>query len=127
LLGVAVALTLFGLARGPQSSDAGKPLINEALRRAAGTPILAERVPAEQLALAGGRVWMSNPIDAFDRRDQRLYLDWLAGRRAGDAALGRATVVLVIRGSRPSKRLRRSSVFRSVAHDANAILYVRRS
>jgi hypothetical protein len=127
LLGVAVALALFGLARGPQSSEAGKPLIDEALRRAGGTAILAEGVPAEQVALAGGRVWMSNPIDAFDRRDQRLYLDWLAGRQAGDAALRRATVVLVIRGSRPAQRLRGSSVFRPAAHDANAILYVRRS
>jgi hypothetical protein len=36
-------------------------------------------------------------------------------------------VVLVIRGSRPAQRLRGSSVFRSAAHDANAILYVRRS
>jgi hypothetical protein len=70
---------------------------------------------------------MSNPIDAFDRRDQRLYLDWLAGRQAGDAALQRATVVLVIRGSQPAKRLRGSRVFRPAAHDANAILYVRRS
>jgi hypothetical protein len=70
---------------------------------------------------------MSNPIDAFDHRDQRLYLDWLAGRPAGDAALERAgRVVIVIRGDAPAKRIKRSSAFREARHDANAILYVRR-
>jgi hypothetical protein len=126
-LAVAVALGLFGLARGPLSTSAGKPLLDEALRRAGGTPILAESIPAEQVALAGGRVWMSNPIDAFDHRDQRLYLAWLAGRPAGDAAVRRAgRVVIVIRGDAPAKRIKRSSAFREAGHDANAILYVRR-
>jgi hypothetical protein len=126
-LAVAVVLGLFGLVRGPLSTGAGKPLLDEALRQARGTPILAESVPAEQVALAGGRVWMSNPIDAFDHGDQRLYLDWLAGRPAGDAALGRAgRVVIVIRGDAPAKRIKRSLAFREAGHDANAILYVRR-
>ena len=126
-LAVAVVLILLGLARGPLSTSAGKPLLDEALRRAAGTPILAESIPAEQVALAGGRVWMSNPIDAFNHRDQRLYLDWLAGRPAGDAALQRADrVVIVIRGDAPAKRIKRASAFRQVDHDVNAILYVRR-
>lgn len=126
-LAVAVVLGLFGLVRGPLSTSAGKPLLDEALRRAGGTPILGESIPAEQVALARGRVWMSNPIDAFDHRDQRLYLDWLAGRPAGDAAFGRAgRVVIVIRGDAPAKRIKRSPAFREAGHDANAILYVRR-
>lgn len=126
-LAVAVVLGLFGIVRGPLSTSAGKPLLDEALRRAGGTPILAESIPAEQVALARGRVWMSNPIDAFDHRDQRLYLDWLAGRPAGDAAFGRAgRVVIVIRGDAPAKRIKRSPAFREAGHDANAILYVRR-
>jgi hypothetical protein len=125
-LAVAVVLGVFGLVRGPLSTGAGKPLIDEALRRAGGTPILAESIPAEQVALAGGRVWMSNPIDAFSHRAQRLYLDWLAGRRAGDGALRHAPrVVLVIRGSKTAKRLSHSSAFRPIARDSNAILYVR--
>jgi hypothetical protein len=126
VLAVAAALGIFGLVRGPLSSGAGKPLLDEALRRAAGTPILAESIPAEQVALAGGRVWLSNPIDAFSRRDQRVYLDWLAGRPAGNAALRHARVVLVIRGDPPAKRLHDERAFRSVARDANAILYIRR-
>ena len=124
---VALLLGLFGLVRGPLSTSAGMPLIDEALRRAAGTPILAESIPAEQVALAGGRVWMSNPIDAFPHHDQRLYLDWLAGRAAGDAALRHAPrVAIVIRGSHPARRLAHSSAFREADRDANAILYVRR-
>jgi hypothetical protein len=99
--------------------------MDEALRRADGTPILAESIPAEQVALAGGRVWMSNPIDAFDHRDQRIYLDWLAGRPAGDAALRHARLVLVLRGSDAAKRLRDSNVYRPVAHDDKATLFAR--
>jgi hypothetical protein len=123
---VAVALAVFGVVRGPLSSGAGTPLLDEALRQAAGTPILAESIPAEQVALAGGRVWISNPLDAFRHRDQGVYLDWLAGRPAGDAALQHARVVLVLRHGKPAGRLRNSQAFRQLAHDAHAILYIRR-
>jgi hypothetical protein len=47
------------------------------------------------VALAGGRVWVSNPIDAFRRADQRTYLDWLEGRPGGDGAAAHAAFVLV--------------------------------
>jgi hypothetical protein len=124
-LPVVVALALFGLVRGPLSTGAGGQLIDETLRRAHGTPILAEAIPAEQVALAGGRVWMSNPLDAFSHRDQRLWLDWLAGRPAGDAALQRSRFVLVMRNGEPLKRLRRNGAFHPVGHDSEAILYVR--
>jgi hypothetical protein len=78
------------------------------------------------VALAGGRVWMSNPLDAFDHQDQRVYLDWLDGRPEGDAALRHAPrVVLVVRDGPPAKRLRTSHAFRPVARDADTILYVR--
>jgi hypothetical protein len=124
---VAIVLGLSGLVRGPVSTSAGAPLLTEALRRAGGTAILAESIPAEQVALRGGHVWMSNPIDAFDRRDQRLYLDWLAGKPAGDAALRHVRrVVLVIRASPAAKRMARSRSFRRAGRDPNAILYVRR-
>jgi hypothetical protein len=124
-LPVVVALALFGLVRGPLSTGAGGQLIDETLRRAHGTPILAEAIPAEQVALAGGRVWMSNPLDAFSHRDQRLWLDWLAGRPAGDAALQHSRIVLVMRRGEPLKRLRRIGAFHPVGHDSEAILYVR--
>jgi hypothetical protein len=125
-LPVACALAIFGIARGPVQSGAGRPLLDDALRRARGTPILAEAIPAEQVALAGGRVWISNPIDAFGHRDQRVWLDWLAGRSDGDLALRHARVVVVIRGDAPAKRLSKMRMFMPAARDANAIVYVRR-
>ena len=107
--------------------SAGGQLLDKALQRAHGTPILAEGVFGEQIALAGGRVWMSNPLDAFSHRDQRLYLDWLAGKPAGDAALRHAPrVVLVSPGGSAQERLKDSRVFRPAARDSNAILYLRR-
>jgi hypothetical protein len=125
-LPIAFVLMVFGLVRGPLSSGSSRALLDVTLRRAHGTPILADGVPGEQVALAGGRVWMSNPLDAFSHRDQRLYLDWLAGRPAGDAALRYSNAVLVIRGGSAAKRLRDSRSFRESARDANAILYLRR-
>jgi hypothetical protein len=125
-LPVLVVLALFGLVRGPLSTSAGHRLVDEAVLRANGKPIVAESIPAEQIALAGGRVWMSNPLDAFRHRDQRLWLDWLAGRASGDHALANANVVLVIRGHDPEKRLRHANAFRPIAHDSNAVIYVKR-
>jgi hypothetical protein len=122
----AAVLAVFGLARGPVSTSAGERLLDKAIRLSGGTPILAEGIPAEQIAADRGRVWLSNPLDAFRHRDQRLYLDWLAGRPAGDRALKNARVVVVIRGHEPAGRLRHSHVFRQVARDTNALVYVRR-
>jgi hypothetical protein len=125
-LALSAAVAVFGLARGPLSTGAGKPLLDEALQRAHGTPILAEGVLAEQVALAGGRVWMSNPLDAFSRRDQSLYLDWLAGDPDGDAALRNApNVVLVRRHSETGRRVSHDRRLREIASDATAVLYVK--
>ncbi len=70
-----VALSL--LVRGP--ADPG----SVALARLAAhdrQPVLAPAVLGQQVALLDGKVWVGNPIDAFRRADQRLYLDWAAGR-----------------------------------------------
>jgi hypothetical protein len=124
---VAVALTVYGVARGPLPSGAGQRLLDEALVRAGGTPILADGILAEQVALAGGRVWMSNPLDAFSSRDQRLYVDWLDGRPAGAAAIAHAPrVVFVGREARARKLAAASPLLRRIASDDQAILYVRR-
>jgi hypothetical protein len=60
-----------------------------------GEPLLADAVLGQEAAIAGGRVWLDNPIDAFRRPDQRLYLDWLAGMPAGAPAISHAGYVLV--------------------------------
>jgi hypothetical protein len=121
-----VAAVLIGLVHGPLPSGASAPLIARTLAVAHGTPILAEDLLAEQVADAGGRVWVSNPIDAFSTTDQRLYVDWLRGVPAGDAALSHAPrAVLVRRGGKADHRLRSDAAFRRVASDPRAVLYAR--
>jgi len=123
----ALAVLALAVARGPYPLSAGDGLVRIAITRAGGMPILAESVPAEQVALAGGTVWIANPLDAFAHADQRLYLDWLQGRPAGDAALARTRMVLVIRGSAPQRRLAANRSFRELGYDAHAVLYARSS
>jgi hypothetical protein len=125
LLGL-VALALFGLVRGPNQAGADSTLLQRALSSAAGTPVLATDLLAEQVALAGGRIWLGNPIDAFRNEDQRRYLDWLEGRPTGDRALRAAPRVVLARpGSPAQRRLARGGPFREVARDSRAVLYVR--
>ena len=121
-----VALAVFGLVRGPHQAGADSTLLQRALSRAAGTPVLATDLLAEQVALAGGRIWLGNPIDAFRNEDQRSYLDWLEGRPTGDRALRAAPRVVLARlGSPAQRRLARGGPFREVARDSRAVLYVR--
>jgi hypothetical protein len=122
---VPLAFFLIGVFQTPRQGGAGERVRSESARLAAGKPILADGIDAEQLALDGRRVWIANPLDAFSRPDQRLYLDWLAASPAGDALLRRATTVVVTRGSPPQQRLERDRSFRRVAVDAIAVIYVR--
>jgi hypothetical protein len=121
-----VAAVLLGLVHGPLPSGASPRLVTQALTLAHGTPVLAEDLLAEQVADAGGRVWVANPIDAFRDSDQRVYVEWLRGVPAGDAALTHAPrVVLVRRNSKAERRLRVNASFRRVASDPRAVLYAR--
>jgi hypothetical protein len=122
---VPAAFLVIGLLQTPQQYGAGERVRSEAARLAAGKPILADGIDAEQLALDGRRVWIANPLDAFSRRDQRLYLDWLDANPAGDALLRGATAVVVARGSKPQQRLERDRSFRRAGLDARAAIYVR--
>lgn len=118
--------TTLAFARGPRSTGAGERVLGASLDAARGTPILAEDVLAEQVALAGGRIWVGNPLDAFRPADQRLYLDWLEGRPEGDAALRHAPrVVLVHPGSESDKRIRARGLLRELARDEHAVAYGR--
>jgi hypothetical protein len=123
---IPVLLLVTGLTRGPSHTVAGRSLRAKTAALAGRTPILADGEDAEQLALDGRRVWIANPIDAFDRADQRLYLSWLAGEPAGDQLLRNQNVVLVLRRSKPQLRLARDSAFREVARDSASVLYARR-
>ena len=121
-----VAVVFIGLAHGPLPSGATEPVLQRTLALANGTPVLAEDLLAEQVADAGGRVWVANPIDAFRPADQKVYVEWLRGVPAGDAALAHAPrAVLVRRDSKAEKRLRNDAGFRPVDSDPRAVLYER--
>jgi hypothetical protein len=121
-----LAAVVLGLVHGPLPSGATAPLVTRTLSLAHGTPVLAEDLLAEQVADAGGRVWVANPIDAFRDSDQRVYVEWLRGVPAGDAALAHAPrAVLVRRDSKAERRLRGDTSFRRVAADPRAVLYAR--
>jgi hypothetical protein len=119
------AFLVIGVIQTPKQDGAGARVRGEAARLAAGKPILADGVDAEQLALDGRQVWIANPLDAFSRRDQRRYLDWLDASPAGDVLLRDATAVVVTRGSAPQQRLERDRSFRRAAVDERAVVYVR--
>ncbi len=57
-----------GLVRGPVANGAGSraPHAGDLARN--GTPIVADDLIDEQVALAGGRIWVGNPIDAFSKQ-----------------------------------------------------------
>jgi hypothetical protein len=124
---VPIVLLVAAFAREPVQSVAGPALRAKAVRLAAGAPMLADAEDAEQLALDGRRVWIANPLDAFPRGDQRLYLSWLRGRPAGDALLQRHRVVLVTLASPAQRRLAHMRAFREAGRDVAAVLYVRAS
>ena len=125
---VAVAVLLFAIARGPLPTGASPRLVARAIALSHGTPVLAEDSIAEQVALAGGKVWLSNPIDAFSKQDQNVYLDWLSGAQGGLQALApQITVVLTQRESPAERLMARDRLFKKVGTDRLADLYVRTS
>jgi hypothetical protein len=113
---VAVALAL---ARAPD--DGGAQLAAQAAK--ARVPVLADTVLAERVELAGGLVWVADPIDAFRRRDQALYLDWLDGRASGRRAVDHARLVLVDPISDAGKAAARDPRLVRIARDSRAVLY----
>jgi hypothetical protein len=123
---VMLALLLaLGLGRPIAPPGAGDALRARAALEAGSTPILADDINAEALALDGRLVWISNPLDAFQLRDQRLFLDWIAGRPSGDALPASFSAVLVTTDTPPAHRLARRPGWRVAARDERAVLFVR--
>jgi hypothetical protein len=112
-----------GIARGPLSAGAESVAVERAIHGAHGLPILAEPATAERIAAAGGRVWISNPLDAFTPAAQRAYLDWLDGKPSG--LLTAARTVVVTPASPAARRLAQDSRFRVVLRSARAVVFVR--
>ena len=119
------ALVALGLSRTVPSPAAGDALRARAAIASGADPILADDINAEALALDGRRVWIANPIDAFDHADQRAFLDWVAGRQSGDVLLERFRAALVQIDSPPARRLARLDGWRESGRDGRAVLYVR--
>jgi hypothetical protein len=115
---------VLGVARGPLELGARHQLVERALAAAHGTPVLADATYGEQVALAGGRIWAGNPLDAFRHPVQRVYLDWLQGKPKGDAAFTRAGPAVVVQwGSPAQKRVRSMSRARLVEKAGDVALY----
>jgi hypothetical protein len=73
-------------------------------------------------------VRVGNPIDAFSRDDQRLWISWLEGHPSGERVLaGSVRVVFVQRASPAERRIAADPRFRLDLQDARASVYVRRS
>lgn len=126
LAAITLVALLIGVVRGPLPSGASAAMVTRAVSLARGTPILASDILDEQVALAGGRIWVGNPIDAFTKRDQSAYLDWLAGAASGRRALAPGvTVVLTTTGSAAGRLMAGDSAFTRVASDRRGVLYVR--
>src|SRR5581483_5831139 len=105
-LAAPVALAALSFARPPAHDGASDALLGRAQSAAHGSPILADPLDAERLALRGARIVIGNPLDAFERERQKQYLAWLRGERAGDALLrAPVRVVVVSRRSDAQRRL----------------------
>jgi hypothetical protein len=83
--------------------------------------VLAEPILGQQVALAGGRVWVDNPVDAFRRSDQQVYVDWLYG--SSESAVEHAGLVLVRPTSKAGRRAAKDPRLQRIAADAHAVLY----
>jgi len=94
-------------------------------RRAASSHqvVLADPVAAERVELYGGRVLVANPIDAFRRSDQSLYLDWLAGRASGLPAISRSSLVLVQARSAAGRAAARDDRLHRLSASGGEVLY----
>jgi hypothetical protein len=119
----ALALVLAAVAAlAALSHETGSRSLAEAAARGGGAVLATPRL-GQQVALAGGRIWAGNPIDAFRRADQRLYLDWVDGRPAGAPAIGHARYVLVANGSSAARVAATDPRLRLVRRNGAAALY----
>jgi hypothetical protein len=123
-----VGAICIAVVRGPASAGASSSLVAGAVVLAHGSPVLASGAIDEQVALAGGRIEVGNPIDAFSRPEQAAYLDWLAGDASGRRALAAGVrVVLVTRGSQTQTLMAHSPGFTLAGGDPTTAIYERAS
>jgi hypothetical protein len=126
LLVPAAVLALAIGSRGSTGVGAGRSLRQQAVSAAHGAPILTDPYDAEQLALEGARIVIGNPIDAFTRDDQWMYLHWLQGDEiAADRLASKAGAVLIGKDEPAERPVARNPAFCRAAADERDVLYVR--
>jgi hypothetical protein len=125
----AIALLVADVIHWAETNTGTARVVSRVVQLARGSPILTEPVLAEQVALAGARIWAGDPIDAFSRPAQAAYLDFLAGSPGGRAVLDRpqVRVVAVIAGDGAAHLVADDSDFREAEVIGNTEIYVRRS
>jgi putative effector of murein hydrolase LrgA (UPF0299 family) len=122
----AIVLIAFAVVRGPAPGGATRAVLARAMTLAHGSPVLADDVLAEQIALAGGRIWIGDPIDAFSKRNQATYLDWIGGTAAGRQALNAQVRIVLVSSGTPAQTLMAATPgFTMVGGDASTKIYQR--
>lgn len=92
---VLLALVSVPLVLGRRTLPADPSLVRDVVTLAHGRVVLAPEPLAESLAVAGARLWLSDPVDAFAPTDQAAFLDFLEGEDGGLRAVAGAAVVVV--------------------------------
>lgn len=122
--GLGLLLIAGAVARGPVSTSASEELVEQTVHVAGSDAVLAEGSLGEQVAWAGGRVWLTNPLDAYPGDIQRQYMDW---QRTGSLRLVPLQVdwLLVSADGAPDKELAESPQWQRAGQDDRARLYAR--
>lgn len=123
-LSLCVALPLT-LARGDAVLGAPPAVVEKVGDLAQDGTVLAPAPLAEALAVAGVRVWVTNPLDAFDHDDQAAYLDFLDGAAGAGPGMAAADVVVVQEGSAPERLVEGQPGFSARPCGGSWICYVR--
>jgi hypothetical protein len=119
----AVALGAVAVVRGPAQFGASERLVAVTMKASARCGVYAEESLGEQVVQAGGRVWITNPLDTFSADEQRRYVTWM---QTGDLELVPDGVgaLLVSPGSAADRALRQDPTYAVAAQDSTAVLHV---
>ncbi|PUA80618.1 hypothetical protein [Nocardioides currus] len=121
----AVAAGALLLQRTHALSEDDERFAAQVAQAAPGQVVLAPEPVVESLAVHGTKVWLSNPLDAFEPADQRAYLDFMAGRPGMATAVAASGAVLVREGSAADERMAGLSDFDVTELDGSWLIYVR--
>ena len=120
----AAAVAAVGLVHGPLVSRPSSYVVDLAVRAASGGPVVADGTFAEQVAVAGGRIWVGDPIDAFSPQEQRRYVRWVVTGDVGSLP-SQGAVALTVADGPADRALAGDPDFRLVARDHAGAVYVR--